>query len=366
MMVKVHYDHRRNLEHYLKYSRMATPQEYQEYLNLFASGVGGQGFHECMNFWIKEGDERVLFYLPPGYIPSLDTIDNGELCIFFVTYQGDEELPSNIIGFQARCTINADGNHIERTDIQTPDGIDEKFIYHGYSLREYSTLFTVPLPFDVTSGYYMQALQKWGNGLRYNRDDNGIQRILIESYNAANERYDVASIAERTVIERQLVVTENAYRYYFNQEIQGENNVVIITRNNITEPNLPDKELGALGEQIIFDRELDYAAKNKIPLKEVEWVAKAQPYSPFDIRTKRLVNGKLTELFLEVKTTRLDNFDNVYISSNQVDFADNHKNSQIFVFVNINDEGHQISEYTIEELRQQFSFMPIKYKLKAK
>ena len=48
--IKIHYDHRTRLPQHLKYSLAATPEEYQEYLDLYEDGVGGQGFYECLNF----------------------------------------------------------------------------------------------------------------------------------------------------------------------------------------------------------------------------------------------------------------------------------------------------------------------------
>lgn len=33
--IKIHYDHRKSLAPYLKYSKAPTPEEYMEYLDLF-------------------------------------------------------------------------------------------------------------------------------------------------------------------------------------------------------------------------------------------------------------------------------------------------------------------------------------------
>jgi hypothetical protein len=69
MAIKIHYDHRQSLPTYLKYSKVPTEDEYNEYLELYDEGVGGQGFHECLNFAIpEEGDVKI--YLPPTCLPA--------------------------------------------------------------------------------------------------------------------------------------------------------------------------------------------------------------------------------------------------------------------------------------------------------
>ena len=53
MAIKIHYDHRAVLPHYLKYSKLPSAVEYDEYLDLYnKEGIGGEGFHECLNYQI--------------------------------------------------------------------------------------------------------------------------------------------------------------------------------------------------------------------------------------------------------------------------------------------------------------------------
>jgi hypothetical protein len=54
MAIKVHYDHRSSLPTELKYSKAVTKGEHDEYLRLYKEGIGGEGFHECLNYFIPE------------------------------------------------------------------------------------------------------------------------------------------------------------------------------------------------------------------------------------------------------------------------------------------------------------------------
>lgn len=79
--IKIHYDHRASLAAHLKYSTLPSLDEYNEYLALFREqGIGGNGFHECLNFSIPES-EPVRFYLPPTSMPAKSKI--GDDFVFF-------------------------------------------------------------------------------------------------------------------------------------------------------------------------------------------------------------------------------------------------------------------------------------------
>ena len=97
--IKIHFDHRNDLPPHLKYSRPATAAEHQEFLE----GIGGNGFHECLNFRIpKQGSVRT--YLPPTCIPAKDKL-NDEFVIFSFTYQQDPDMPPSIVGVHGRARI---------------------------------------------------------------------------------------------------------------------------------------------------------------------------------------------------------------------------------------------------------------------
>jgi hypothetical protein len=81
MAIKIHYDHRPRLKPHLKYSLVPTQNEYREYLDLYRTeGVGGEGFHECLNFHRPETG-NVKMYLPPTCRPGERFLDE-EFVIF--------------------------------------------------------------------------------------------------------------------------------------------------------------------------------------------------------------------------------------------------------------------------------------------
>ena len=163
LAIKTHYDHRKTLPKYLKYSRVPSINEYNDYLELYRDeGVGGEGFHECLNFNIKE-EENTKIYLPPGYIPNQEKCDD-EYIIFTFTYKTDKELSSCIIGIHAGARItNREG--ISRNDIQTIEGV-ESLTYHAESQPNLTTLLSSPIEYSFKEGIYTPIFKSWGNGLR--------------------------------------------------------------------------------------------------------------------------------------------------------------------------------------------------------
>jgi len=113
---------------------------------------------------------------------------------------------------------------------------------------------------------------------------------------------------------------------------------------------------------------LEYTEKNGIDPKNVEWLSQALPTSVCDIKTVRGKGDKIKDHFLEVKSTKLSNFNNVYISSRQIKFFEENPNSSIFVFVKFNElmEPIETNYFTIEELKRTFDLNPIKFRLKEK
>jgi hypothetical protein len=93
MAIKINYDRRASLPAGLKYSRLATTQENNEYLKLYqGKGIGGDGFHECLNFFISD-NKPVRIYFPPTCRPDKKTIGD-EFVIFSFTYASDPERPN--------------------------------------------------------------------------------------------------------------------------------------------------------------------------------------------------------------------------------------------------------------------------------
>ncbi|MEG9639128.1 hypothetical protein [Enterobacter asburiae] len=141
--IKIHYDHRKSLAPYLKYSKAPTPEEYMEYLDLFhEEGIGGAGFHECLNFSVRSNAPTKI-YLPPTCIPSDKYLDE-EIVFFSFTYKYDKEMPSSIIGVHAAARLVSNGkDSIARNDIEKIEGA-EQFHYHAEAPSEFTTL--IPLP----------------------------------------------------------------------------------------------------------------------------------------------------------------------------------------------------------------------------
>ena len=83
LAIKTNYDNRQSLPPHLKYSRLPTFKEYNRYLKRFhEENIGGNGFHECLNFAIPEnGNSNVNFYIPPTCLPKSDSSED-ELVIF--------------------------------------------------------------------------------------------------------------------------------------------------------------------------------------------------------------------------------------------------------------------------------------------
>lgn len=167
--MKVHYDHRPSLPEHLKYSRPPTLAEYQEYLTLFRSkGIGGEGFHECLNFAIPD-EAPVKIYLPPTCLPDEKHL-NEEFVIFSFTYKQDPEMPACIVGVHAGARIiNKDG--IERLGVEQIEGIDF-FFYHAEAPADLVTLITPAIQYDFREGRFTPAYKSWGYGLRYLKEEH--------------------------------------------------------------------------------------------------------------------------------------------------------------------------------------------------
>lgn len=357
--IKINYDHRALLRHEFKYSTLPTLDEYNDYLSQFdIEGIGGNGFHECLNFKIPS-DDPVKFYLPPTCLPSRD-ISDEEFVFFSFTYKGDKELPSHIIGVHAGVSIlSTEPKGISRGLDQQIEGV-ESLQYHAESPAEFVTILSPPISYKNTDGIYTPAFQKWGNGLRY-IDESHATNIISNALQTAIHALDSSSDADKQLINRQIEVLQRISDKY-SLDISN------VTRNNkFVSPdsiNLPDKEIGYLGEKYIYEREIRYVKSIGCNPKEVEWFSQVAPTSPFDIRTLRQTSAGVREHFIEVKSSVSDDT-NIYVSSGQISFFKEHQQVSTFAVVKFNNNRlvTSVRDLTFSEITSEFDFVPIKFKL---
>jgi hypothetical protein len=357
MAAKFHYDHRVTLPHYLKYSRESTTEEYQQVLDLYyEEGIGGEGFHECLNF-NKAGAGETKIYLPPGYVPASDKCDN-DFIIFSFTYKGDKELPSHVIGVHANVSIlSREG--IKRKNTKPIEDIGD-LTYHAIAPSNLSTLFSTPLFYDFKEDKYTPAFKSWGNGLKYITEKHAIN-ILQDALNNAIELHKEEKCQEKNqYLEEEINVISSILRTYFNVISKK----AILIGKSYT-GGLPDKEIGHLGEEFVFNEELEYAKKNNIDPVHIQWLSQSIPSSVYDIKTVRIRNGKLEDYYIEVKSTKLSDYSNIHISSRQIDFFESNPKNSIFIFIKFDYHWNVVEKntYHINDLKKQFQLHPIKYKL---
>jgi hypothetical protein len=361
--VKYHYDHRVSLPQHLKYSRAPTTEEYQMVLDLYyEEGIGGEGFHECLNF-NKDSNNQTKIYLPPGYMPA-EKISNDDLLIFSFTYKGDKELPASIIGVHAGVNIlSREEAGIARKNTKSTNETSD-LCFHAVSPSNLATLFSTPLNYDFKEEKYTRRFKSWGNGLRYIQDEYAT-RILQDALNNSIEKHSLERNIEKIQhIEEEINVITEVLKIYFSIDKK-----VSVSNRRISSGNeQPDKEIGYLGEEYIFNKELEYVKENNIDPIHVEWLSQSVPSSVYDIKTVRVIGNKVRDHYLEVKSTKMSDFNNVYISSRQIDFFEENTSASTFVFVKFNSDRKVIEEkkYSILELKKQFDLNPIKYKLHEK
>lgn len=210
--IKIHYDHRKSLTPYLKYSKAPTPEEYMEYLDLFhEEGIGGAGFHECLNFSVSRNTPTKI-YLPPTCIPSDKYLDE-EIVFFSFTYKYDKEMPSNIIGVHAAARLVTNGkDSISRNDIEKIEGA-EQFHYHAEAPSEFTTLITPTIKYDFKDGIYTPEYSSWGYGLRYITEEHAAN-IIDAALSGAIKRLSASTVSESIILEREISVLEAIQRRY--------------------------------------------------------------------------------------------------------------------------------------------------------
>ncbi|WP_313917598.1 DUF3883 domain-containing protein [Tahibacter sp.] len=350
--IKIHYDHRGDLPYFAKYSRAATKQENDEYLSLYESGIGGQGFHECLNFRIPTDYEKVRAYLPPTCMPKKSEED---LVVFSFTYKGDRERSSEVVGVHAGCRfLGRDG--LPRPSYENARGVDP-FWYHFEADPALTTLFSARLPYAAGDGEFTPAYSKWGYGLR-NLKPLHAQSILNAALRGLNECGPASSPTEVYARERERAVLEKIRGAYFGSAASG------MSKRNHGSPQSADHEIGYLGEKYVFEKEVEYVKTIGLSASSVEWTSQATPTAPFDIKTKRKDRSGTgyCDHFIEVKSMRSSETGRIFISSAQVDFSvKNHPNS-VFVIVNFGSGvPESSSEMTSEQLLRYYALEPIKF-----
>lgn len=357
--VKIHYDHRPGLPAHLKYSRAPTQAEYEGYLSLYRDEeIGGAGFHECLNFSIPE-DGNALSYLPPGYLPGKARLDD-DFVIFSFTYIGDRELGSRVVGVHCGVQIlNVDG--VERRDVPSIPGAEPLF-FHAESPASLTTLLLPPVAYDVKAGRHIPRLKFWGNGLR-NLQPVHAKRIIEDAARSATQSLPKARGSLRLVIERELEVLDAIRKRCFGG---GRTRHPTLPTSTAATRTAPDQELGRLGESYVFQREQDNVGKLGLSPSAVEWVSQALPQAPYDIKTvRKTAHGELHDYYLEVKSSRIEGAANVYISLGQIQFMENNPRAAALAVITIDDKNNVTAyrELDIEQLRKEYSLVPIKYKL---
>ncbi|MBX9917960.1 MAG: DUF3883 domain-containing protein [Nitrosomonas sp.] len=358
--IKINYDHRELLPRDLKYSTIPTLEQYNEYLAQYHDeGIGGNGFHECLNFKIPAA-EPVRFYLPPTCLPSQKNSEE-DFVIFSFTYKGDKKLPAHIVGVHAGAKILSTEVHgLSRGEDQRIKGIGP-LRYHAEAPPDLVTLITPPIKYINTDGLFTPEYQSWGYGLRYIEEIHA-ENILATAYSGALKALAAAGTAERELVQRQITVLKNILKKYaleLAEESTEQND------NGFQQtPSLPDKEIGYLGEKYIYERELEYVKSIGCKPQEVQWISQANPTAPFDIRTVRLLPTGTREHFIEVKSS-ISSEANVYVSSRQISFFKTHEDISTFSIVTLDAERNvlNVRELTLPQLLSEFDLVPIKYKL---
>lgn len=360
--IKIHYDHRSELPRHAKYSLVPSLEEYNDYLDLYnEDDIGGNGFHECINFATAQTD-TVKFYLPPTCMPGEERRNNHDEFMFFsCTYGGDQDLPAHIVGIHAGARLVTPPDGVTRDPPFVIDGLNPQLKFHAESPADLVTLIP-PLEYDVRAGIYMPFYEVWGNGRRYIEEEHA-GNIVRDAFNKALVTLkEAVGDSEKAAIERQIDVLRRINARYNLDAINADNPGEQGVAGGIGMTNI---EIGYRGEQFVYRRELAYVKSIGKDRSEVQWTSQVVPTSPFDIRTlRRMPDGTVREHFLDVKSSAMTEGENVYISSMQLKFFENKQNNATFALVNFSAGNNpSIRELTLGELRAEFDLHPVKYKL---
>lgn len=358
--IKIHYDNRPELSRETKYSKLPTRNEYQHYVRLYEDeGKGGHGFHECLNFFVAS-DGSVRFYLPPTCFPSAG--DDNDFVVFSFTYKTDEEWPNYLIGVHAGAEIVAGRDGIRRPRAERIRGMDP-LVYHGEAPSDLVTLFSTPLKYNIEDARYSPKLERWGFGLR-NIEQEHVENILSDALANAERAVLGETGARGDLIRREIAVLRKIIQRY------GIRTKRRLPPMGVPAPEIhePDKELGELGERMVVEREIAYVKKHGLSESAVIWYSHIEPFGRYDIETVRIENDGRRAHFIEVKSSRMMDGTNVYLSSGQIDHLKERADraSVALVVFSNEDKHHSIRDLTLNELLSEFDLVPIKFKLRKK
>lgn len=362
MGIKIHYDHRPSLAPYLKYSTLPTAEEYDQFLSMFRDeGTGGNGFHECLNFAMREG-QPVRIYIPPTCLPSAEKMDE-EFLLFSFSYKGTDTFPPSIVGVHGGVKfLSVEPGGIPRLDHQSIEGVDEPLHFHAEAPASLTTLLVPAIDYDFRAGLHTHPYRNWGYGNRYMLPEHAAE-IIGQAIQHAEAALASAEISKWEALERQLDVLDRINLRYSLGISRSMSARVGPTSHG---GGLPDGDVGYAGERFIYDREIMAAKRMKIDLSRVEWISQSVPSSPFDIKTVRRSGGREYDHFIEVKSMGGNDL-NVYISSGQCDFFKTREDCGTFALVRVSDSGSEVlEELSFGELQNKYDFVPIKYKLRLK
>lgn len=277
--IKINYDDRQ-LPVESKYAVAANLEEHKRYCARFGKdGTGGNGFHECLNFQIRE-DAPVQAYMPPTCIPK-DMED--EYVIFSFTYKNDPAMPSVVLGVQGAATLlSKDG--IPRLGVPHIRGVD-KLTYYVEAEPDFVSLFSSPLPFDRKNGRYAPTA-KWGNGLRY-LEPKHAANILNDALLSGTKNLKVGSKSYRAFVEREIEVINRINARYGLKKSASQTIDKLGSATKHGGGGLPDKVLGVRGEELVFRREQKKAVKHGLKQEVVSWASQSNPTLPYDIESVR-------------------------------------------------------------------------------
>ena len=362
MAIKIHYDHRENLPRYLKYSKPPLKADFENYYKLHEEGIGGEGFHECLNYSIPETG-TVKIYLPSTCLPGKQYYDDDFL-IFSVTYKGDKELPSAIVGVHGSAKIVAPNDKLREDHIFEGD-FDDLF-YQAESPPNLVTLFTTPIPYKYNDGIFTPAFKVWGFGLRYLEKEHA-ENILKEAYKNARTSIKKCSSTEAVVVEREICVLKQIYEHYWAGKLESPSESD--KKVSAFSPNTKaDREIGYKGELAVYEEELEKVKNLDLTADKVEWVSRGVPTSVYDIKTVRKSEAGVVDHFIEVKSSKMDFGENVYFSARQLTFFEENPECSSVAFVNFDRDGEnpEIVYKSILCLKEEFVFASVKYKLESK
>jgi hypothetical protein len=271
-------------------------------------------------------------------------------------------MSSHIVGVHAAAhVLPKDG--ITRSDVDHIEGIDH-LTYHVEAPVELVTLINPPLSYDCKDGKYTRAYRLWGYGLRYINQAHAAQ-IVRSALEHASAALNTASTSETEGLQGQIQVLRGIAERYFPNDVPDD--APAGAARSGSEPPPPDPEIGRLGEKLVYEEELRYVKSLGLACSSVEWVSQSEPQSRFDIKSVRKQGGLVRSHFIEVKSSKMNDQINVFISSGQVEFFEGHKKSSTFKFVTFSRDREciQIRELTWLELTTEFSLIPIKFRLRA-